>query len=102
RSLLDFGDASICSFHSTKLFHTIEGGGIVSRDKVFNEKVELIKRFGHHGDDHKLLGINGKATEFQAAMGLLNLRYLWQVIGQRKEISELYDTLLGDSVKRVS
>src|SRR5690606_7614246 len=35
-------------------------------------------------------------------MGLLNLRYLWQVIGQRKEISELYDTLLGDSVKRVS
>ncbi len=94
RSLLDYGDISISSFHATKLFHTIEGGGIVVKEKDISQKVELIKRFGHEGDDHIMLGINGKASEFQAAMGLTNLKYINGVIAERKLISELYDSLL--------
>ena len=70
RSLLNNGDITIGSFHSTKLFHTIEGGCLVVKDNKVSQEVELIKRFGHNGDEHFRLGINAKATEFQAAMGL--------------------------------
>lgn len=94
RSLVDYGDISICSFHSTKLFHTIEGGGIVVADSAVNERVELIKRFGHNGDEHIQLGINAKASEFQAAMGLCNLKYIDQIIENRKQKMVLYDSLL--------
>jgi dTDP-4-amino-4,6-dideoxygalactose transaminase len=98
RSLLSFGDITTCSFHATKLFHTIEGGCVIAKDKVISEKIELIKRFGHHGDDHHMLGINAKASEFQAAMGLCNLNYIDKIISDRGRISKLYDSLLGDSV----
>lgn len=91
KSLLDYGDASICSFHATKVFHTIEGGCIVTRDKSVSEKVELLKRFGHNGDNHIMLGINAKASEFQAAMGLCNLPYVDRIIADRKNIAETYD-----------
>ncbi len=96
RSLLDYGDISICSFHATKLFHTIEGGGIIVKDTKVSEKVELIKRFGHDGDEHKMLGINAKASEFQAAMGLVNIKHLDEVMAQRKRVHEHYDSLLSD------
>jgi len=97
KSLLNYGDISIGSFHATKLFHTIEGGCIISNAAVTNDKVELLKRFGHNGDDHRVLGINAKASEFQAAMGLCNLKYIDTIIEQRKEKSKLYDNLLGAS-----
>jgi dTDP-4-amino-4,6-dideoxygalactose transaminase len=100
KSLMDFGDISICSFHSTKLFHTIEGGCIVAQDKNVNEKIDLIKRFGHEGDKHYYLGINAKASEFQAAMGLINLKYIDSIIERRKEKSKIYDRELGASVER--
>src|SRR6185437_9557092 len=74
RPLLSYGDIATCSFHATKLFHTIEGGCvIVNDDKNLSDRLELIKHFGHFGDDHYMLGINAKASEFQAAMGLSNL-----------------------------
>jgi dTDP-4-amino-4,6-dideoxygalactose transaminase len=95
RSLLDQGDISICSFHATKLFHTIEGGGLVVRDKAVSDKVELIKRFGHEGDTHLMLGINAKVSEMHAAMGLCNLVYIDAIIKGRKKVSKLYDALLG-------
>ncbi len=95
KSLLDYGDVSVCSFHATKLFHTIEGGCLVARDKALSDRIELKKRFGHHHDDHYMLGINGKASEFQAAMGLCNLRYVDGIIKKRKAVSDLYDKLLG-------
>jgi dTDP-4-amino-4,6-dideoxygalactose transaminase len=100
KSLLEFGDISICSFHATKLFHTIEGGGIITRDKAVSNKVELMKRFGHTGDDHQMLGMNAKASEFQAAMGLCNLKYIDRIIAQRKGVTKLYDRLLRNQFQR--
>lgn len=97
KSLLSYGDISICSFHATKVFHTIEGGCLVIKDKKISEKVDLIKRFGHLGDDHFCLGINAKASEFQAAMGLVNFKYLKFIIDSRKKIFEIYDSYLKDT-----
>ena len=100
KSLLSYGDISICSFHAAKLFHTIEGGCIIAKDKDISEKVELIKRFGHHFDDHYCLGINAKASEFQAAMGLCNLEEIGSIIKARKSISNIYDQLLENELQR--
>lgn len=95
KSLLHYGDVSIVSFHATKLFHTIEGGGIISRNQAVHSAIDFRRRFGHTGDDHFVLGINAKASEFQAAMGLANLRYIDQVINYRKSVSKQYDTILA-------
>lgn len=100
KSLLSYGDITTCSFHATKLFHTIEGGACIVRDKEVSDLLELKKRFGHSGDLHLLLGINAKASEMHAAMGLLNFRYLERIIERRKMISELYDALLFDNIVR--
>jgi dTDP-4-amino-4,6-dideoxygalactose transaminase len=100
KPLLGHGDISICSFHATKLFHTIEGGCIVTKDKVVSDKVELIKRFGHNLDDHFMLGTNAKVSEFHAAMGLCNLKHVEALITGRKKVFDLYDKLLGDNVAR--
>ena len=94
RSLLSYGDISTCSFHATKLFHTIEGGAIVVKDDSVNSNTDVIKRFGHEGDDHIMLGLNAKASEFQAAMGLTNLKHIDEILDKRKKICDLYDTLL--------
>lgn len=100
KSLLSYGDVSTCSFHSTKLFHTIEGGGVFTNDDKVNEKIELIKRFGHNGDDHYMLGINAKANEFQAAMGLSNLKYIDSLIESRRDAFTLYTELLSNAIKK--
>ena len=97
KSLLDYGDVSIVSFHATKLFHTIEGGGIVSRNRKIHKAIDLRKRFGHNNDDHFELGINAKASEFQAAMGLANLPHINDIIGARKVISDIYSNSLSES-----
>lgn len=102
KALLDYGDISTCSFHSTKVFHTIEGGCVVSKDKAIHDKLDLIKRFGHNVDEHVMLGLNAKASEFQAAMGLCNLGYLENIIQNRKKISDLYDELLSDDFQTIS
>lgn len=94
KSVFTYGDISTCSFHATKVFHTIEGGMVVVDGKELNNKVELVKRFGHDADDHFMPGINAKASEFQAAMGLCNLKYVSANLAKRKQITELYDTLL--------
>jgi dTDP-4-amino-4,6-dideoxygalactose transaminase len=95
RSVLGYGDVATASFHATKAFHTIEGGAVVTRDTAVHERLELLKRFGHNLDDHVMLGINGKASEFSAAMGLVNLHHIDEVIAQRRALVELYDRLLG-------
>lgn len=99
KSLLDYGDIATCSFHATKLFHTIEGGCVITHNTEVNEILDLTKRFGHNGDDHRRLGINAKSSEFQAAMGLCCLKYIDSNITKRKEISELYNRLLEGSVR---
>lgn len=100
RSLLSYGDISTCSFHATKVFHTIEGGCLVVKDDEISGRVELIKRFGHDFDEHKTLGINAKVSEFHAAMGLCNISRVGDFIDERKKASELYDHLLSHDFAR--
>lgn len=95
RSLLDHGDISTCSFHATKIFHTVEGGCVICPDKELNDKLYLLRSFGHIGDDYYSIGINGKNSEFHAAMGLANLKYVPEIIDQRKELSQYYDIQLS-------
>ncbi|MFN8348205.1 MAG: DegT/DnrJ/EryC1/StrS family aminotransferase [Spirosomataceae bacterium] len=95
RSLLSYGDFSTCSFHATKLFHTVEGGAIISNDAKWHEKLHLLRAFGHRGDDYYFVGINGKNTEFHAAMGLCNLPQVPALIAARKAVCDLYTELLN-------
>jgi dTDP-4-amino-4,6-dideoxygalactose transaminase len=94
KSLLNYGDLTTCSFHATKIFHTVEGGCIVSNDKEINDKLFLHRSFGHLVDDYYCIGVNGKNSEFHAAMGLAMLPYLDSIIEKRKEICGIYDDLL--------
>ena len=98
KSLLSYGDITTCSFHATKLFHTIEGGACIIRDKAIADKLDLQKRFGHQYDEYKCVGINGKQSEFNAAMGLANFPYIGHCIRERKRISTLYNSLLNGYV----
>ena len=100
KSLATYGDISTLSFHATKLFHTIEGGACIVRDKSVSDKLELIKRFGHEKDNHICLGINAKQDEFNAAMGLANFAHLDEIKAARKHICELYDSLLKGKLRR--
>jgi dTDP-4-amino-4,6-dideoxygalactose transaminase len=95
RSLLSYGDISTCSFHATKVFHTVEGGCIVCSDKELNDRFYLLRSFGHIADEYYCVGINGKNSEFHAAMGIVNLRYIEEIICQRKEVCEYYDDRLS-------
>ena len=100
KSLLDYGDISTLSFHATKLFHTIEGGACIIKDKNVSDKLELQRKFGHFYDDYKCVGINGKQSEFNAAMGLANYPYINKIIDARKQISDLYDSELSALLQR--
>ncbi len=94
KSLLDYGDISTLSFHSTKLFHTVEGGACIINDIATAEKIELQKRFGHNDYDHICLGINAKLSEMHAAMGLANFPYIESIIRERKRVSDIYSEIL--------
>ncbi len=89
-SIFNYGDVSTISFHATKLFHTVEGGAIITRDKELIKKLYLYRSFGHIGDDYFTVGINGKNSEFHAAMGLCNLSRVDEFISQRKIVADLY------------
>ena len=95
KQLLSYGDVSTCSFHATKIFHTVEGGCLATNDGELAAKLKIIRSFGHVGDDYYEAGINGKNSEFHAAMGLANLPYLPGIIQNRKNTSEQYDALLA-------
>ncbi len=100
KSLLSFGNITTCSFHATKLFHTIEGGACIVMDDIVSNKLDMQKRFGHQGDNHYMLGINAKQSEFNAAMGLANFPYINNIIADRKRVSDRYDELLFGCVGR--
>ncbi len=95
QSLLNFGDISTCSFHATKVFHTVEGGAIIVKDSILSDQVYWQRMFGHKGDIYKYLGINAKNSEMHAAMGLCVLPKVKKIIEKRKELSEYYDQLLN-------
>lgn len=91
-SLLSYGDATILSFHATKLFHTIEGGAIVFKNKEDLERAKLMINFGINGPDSVVeLGINAKMNEFQAAMGLCVLDEIDNIIEERSKIWQNYE-----------
>jgi dTDP-4-amino-4,6-dideoxygalactose transaminase len=100
KSLLSYGDISTCSFHATKLFHTGEGGAIICHDENIHEKIIAQKSFGHIGDHHFALGINGKNSEFHAAMGLSNFPYIEEIIRDRRRTSGIYTEILKDMFQR--
>lgn len=96
KSLLSFGDVSSCSFHATKIFHTVEGGCLVTNDDEIAREIYLMRQFGHVYDEYFSVGINGKNSEMHAAMGLAVLPDLSMIIERRKEICQLYDSMLKD------
>jgi len=91
RSILNFGDASILSFHATKIFHTIEGGAIIFREKKDYDQAKMMINFGIADYDKvDILGINCKMNEFQAAMGLSVLDGFETAMSYRKQVWERY------------
>lgn len=100
KSLLSYGDITTCSFHATKLFHTIEGGACFTKTKELDDKIQSLKTFGAIDGNYEMIGTNAKMTEFNAAMGLANLKYVDEIIKERKHICELYDKLLDGFAKR--
>lgn len=81
----NYGDVSMFSFHATKVYNTIEGGCICFRDGSFKQTIEDMKNFGIRDEEHCLyIGGNAKMNEFQAAMGICNLRHIDEYIARRK------------------
>lgn len=90
-SLLRHGDLSVLSFHATKVFNTFEGGAIVCPDAKTKVRIDQLKNFGHVGEVTVVApGINGKMSEFNAALGLLQLKYVDQSLARRKKIDGEY------------
>ncbi len=95
QSIVSFGDLSILSFHATKVFNTFEGGAIICHDEKTKTHIDQLKNFGFTGETTVVApGINAKMNEIQAAFGLLQLKYIDEKIAKRKELSELYRSLL--------
>ena len=93
--ILNLGDISTCSLHATKLFHTIEGGLLITNDDELFDKLTLYRQFGHIYDEFYSIGINAKGSEFHAAMGLCNLPKLPQIMAHRRTASSLYELHLN-------
>jgi dTDP-4-amino-4,6-dideoxygalactose transaminase len=90
-SVLQHGDLSILSFHATKVFNTFEGGAIICHDEKTKIRIDQLKNFGHVGEVTVVApGINGKMSEFNAALGLLQLKYVDEAIARRREIDSAY------------
>lgn len=98
KNIVNYGDISTLSFHATKLFHTVEGGGIATNDNQLAHRIAYMRNFGHKGqEDFWGLGINGKNCELHAAMGLCIFPRIEEIINNRKHLSELYNTYLRQS-----
>lgn len=96
RGICSYGDASMLSFHATKVFNTIEGGAICFSDKAIGERVNMLRNFGLcDKEDCALVGANAKMNEFACAMGICNLRHIDEEINKRKAICDQYNSLLS-------
>lgn len=96
-SLLNHGDLSVLSFHATKVFNTFEGGAIVSPDAKTKQRIDHLKNFGFVSEVTVVApGINGKMSEFNAALGLLQLKGMDEAIRQRRRIDARYRAGLAD------
>lgn len=96
QSVLHHGDLSVLSFHATKVFNTFEGGAIISPDARTKQHIDHLKNFGFVNETTVVAaGINGKMSEFNAALGLLQLQHVEKAIARRREIDGLYRELLA-------
>ena len=97
KSVANLGDASMFSFHATKVFNTIEGGAITYKNPDLKEKLDQVKNFGITGPESiESIGGNAKMNEFQAAMGICNLRHVEEEIQKRKKVVKRYIERLSD------
>jgi dTDP-4-amino-4,6-dideoxygalactose transaminase len=95
KSVFAYGDITTTSFHTTKLFHTTEGGAVFCNSPELLTKMSYLRNFGHSfPDEYAMVGINGKNSEFHAAMGLANFPYITRILESRKKQSLLYDDVL--------
>lgn len=91
KSIFNYGDVSTCSFHATKIFHTGEGGAMFCNDTELYNKLYYSHNFGHNGSlDFHGLGINGKISELQSAMGLAVFENLEFIFNERKKVVDFY------------
>lgn len=98
RTIYEYGDLSVASFHATKLYHTVEGGALITSDPELATRIRLMRNFGHNGPYRfSGVGINGKMSEFHAIMGIVNLRYADLILSRRKELSGFYDKALQET-----
>lgn len=102
KPVFEYGDISICSLHATKLYHSTEGGLLITKDATLAKKLYFMRNFGFNGPEKfEELGLNGKNSEFHAAMGLVNLKYIEQIHRQRKMLTEHYHAQLKDTLSFV-
>jgi len=97
-----YGDASMFSFHATKVFNTIEGGAVTYNDTSLGRKLDALKNFGQvDAENVEFVAGNAKMNEFQAAMGLANLNYIDEYIAKREVVVERYNHHLSgiDGIK---
>jgi dTDP-4-amino-4,6-dideoxygalactose transaminase len=96
KSIFEYGDVSTCSFHATKLFHTGEGGALFTKDLELFHQCFYSHNFGHNGPTEFFgLGINGKISELQAAMGLAVLPHMDEIYIGRKTVVDYYNEHLN-------
>ena len=99
-SIFNFGDLSTLSLHATKIFSTIEGGAIFTKNDELADRLKLLRNFGHSGpNEFKLPGINSKLSELHAAFGLVNLSRVTNNIENRKKIVNNYILNLSNNYK---
>ena len=97
KSIFHYGDISVLSLHATKICHMVEGGAIFANVENVGRKVSLMRNFGHDGPENfNGVGINGKNSEIHSAIGLVNLRYINDILAHRKKQVKLYNRLLND------
>ena len=95
--IVNFGDATILSFHATKTFHTAEGGAIATNDRALKDRIDLLLNFGTKNEDSVVLpGINGKLNELQAALGLANLELVDAEFRVQTELANIYASRLKE------
>lgn len=98
KSIFEYGDVSTCSFHATKLFHTGEGGAMFTNAVDLQHQLFYSHNFGHKGAlDFNGVGINGKMSELQAALGLAVLPHMETILNERKKVVDYYNQNLNFS-----
>jgi dTDP-4-amino-4,6-dideoxygalactose transaminase len=105
KSLFDYGDIATCSFHATKLFHTGEGGAVFINKTEWYDTVYQMHNFGHNGPfEYSVVGINGKMSELNAAMGHAVLDDFELIKAERKRICDYYFSAIqfGDGIKKMT